>query len=114
MINECHSIIAIHGLDGTIVESWTHETGGCWLKDDGFLPAEFPNARIIAFGYDANTAAKEISAGQIEDHGQSLINGVAQLRLRTSVCNGSDQWTAIAEERKNRLSIDPLSFLLTA
>jgi hypothetical protein len=110
--NNHHSIVAIHGLDDRRVESWTHENGVCWLKDDGFLPTEFPNARIIAFGYDANTAAKEISTGQIEDHGESLINGLAQLRLRTSVCFYPYRQTGNAEQRTNRRLIGPSSFLL--
>jgi hypothetical protein len=46
------SIVAIHGLTGHWRQTWTHDNGACWLTD--FLPDQFPNARIMAYGYNAN------------------------------------------------------------
>ncbi|KAF2004056.1 hypothetical protein P154DRAFT_427728 [Amniculicola lignicola CBS 123094] len=46
------SIVAIHGLGGHAIRTWTHsQTGVMWLQD--LLPDEIPNTRIMTFGYDA-------------------------------------------------------------
>ena len=47
------SLIAIHGLNGDPVNTWTHkETGVMWLGD--VLPEVLPRARIMTYGYNAN------------------------------------------------------------
>ncbi|PVF97307.1 hypothetical protein CPB86DRAFT_707172 [Serendipita vermifera] len=46
-------IVAIHGLDGHRERSWTATSGTMWLKD--LLPLDIPNARILTYGYDADT-----------------------------------------------------------
>lgn len=46
------SLVAIHGLNGDAVDTWTHkETGVMWLKD--LLPESLPNIRIMTYGYNA-------------------------------------------------------------
>lgn len=80
-----YSIVAVHGLDGKILDSWTSKSGVCWLTDPRFLPLEIPAARVLGFGYNANTVSKEISVGRVEDHGQSLIVGLSQLRSASQV-----------------------------
>ena len=49
------SIVAVHGLGGHAMATWTHDsTGKLWLRD--FLPHTIPNARIMTFGYDSRVA----------------------------------------------------------
>ncbi|KMP09093.1 TPR repeat:NB-ARC [Coccidioides immitis RMSCC 2394] len=53
MANQNHSLLAIHGLNGDPIKTWTHkETGVMWLKD--LLPEAIPNIRIMTFGYNAS------------------------------------------------------------
>ncbi|KAH2697219.1 hypothetical protein KXW03_009190, partial [Aspergillus fumigatus] len=45
-------LVAIHGLNGDPVNTWTHtETEVMWLRD--LLPAAIPDIRIMTFGYNA-------------------------------------------------------------
>lgn len=49
------SIVAVPGLGGSVVKTWTHpKTKAFWLRD--FLPGKIPGARILAFDYDALVA----------------------------------------------------------
>ncbi|MCJ1426602.1 hypothetical protein MMC29_004505 [Sticta canariensis] len=45
-------IVAVHGLNGHREKSWTVNDVN-WLRN--FLPSDIPNARILTWGYDANT-----------------------------------------------------------
>ncbi|KAG8815662.1 hypothetical protein FRC17_000630, partial [Serendipita sp. 399] len=51
--NPIVDIVAIHGLDGHREDSWTADNGTMWLRD--LLPIDIPNARILTYGYDADT-----------------------------------------------------------
>lgn len=42
-------IIAIHGLVGNSLETWTHKDGTLWLRDT--LPSKLPNVKILSYGY---------------------------------------------------------------
>ncbi|GAQ12031.1 folylpolyglutamate synthase [Aspergillus lentulus] len=45
-------LVAIHGLNGDPINTWTHtETRVMWLRD--LLPAAIPDIRIMTFGYNA-------------------------------------------------------------
>ncbi|KAJ5950462.1 uncharacterized protein N7479_008875 [Penicillium vulpinum] len=49
---DCRSLVAIHGLNGDAIDTWTHKkTRIMWLKD--LLPEALPNIRIMTYGYDA-------------------------------------------------------------
>ncbi|MCJ1479377.1 hypothetical protein MMC13_008062 [Lambiella insularis] len=49
-------IVAVHGLEEDRTEAWTcPNTRTLWLKD--LLPLEFPRARILTFGYKADTSS---------------------------------------------------------
>ena len=51
------------------------------------LPANIPNARIMSWGYDANThSTKELSAMYLYDHGQTLVSDLS-LHRRTDKVN---------------------------
>lgn len=45
-------IIAIHGLHGNAIGTWTHEDGCMWLRN--ILPSRLPGSRIFSFGYPTN------------------------------------------------------------
>lgn len=48
-----YSLVAIHGLNGDAIDTWTHkETKVMWLED--LLPEAIPNIRIMTFGYNAH------------------------------------------------------------
>jgi len=68
------SIVAVHGLNGHPKKTWTANNVN-WLRD--FLPPDIPNARILSWGYDANThSTSTISA-------QYLFDACKDLGLRS-------------------------------
>ncbi|KAG8813448.1 hypothetical protein FRC19_002411 [Serendipita sp. 401] len=72
-------IIAIHGLDGHREQSWTAENEKLWLKD--FLPNDLPNARILSYGYDADTRSFiQTSSKTISHHAEDFVERLSQLR----------------------------------
>ena len=66
------SIIAVHGLCGDPLETWTEETSGnLWLRD--FLPSQVPNTRIMSYGYDSSVAFSK-SEIELSDVAADLLN----------------------------------------
>ncbi|CAG7853493.1 SubName: Full=Uncharacterized protein {ECO:0000313/EMBL:CCA76038.1}; Flags: Fragment [Serendipita indica DSM 11827] len=53
-------IIAIHGLNGHREKTWMTDDGVLWLRQ--FLPSSLPRARILTYGYDADTHSTELCA----------------------------------------------------
>jgi len=51
-----------------------------WLKD--FLPKTFPKARILVYGYDANT--RGLNTLRIREHGHALLQDLSRLRQNAS------------------------------
>lgn len=79
------SLVAIHGLNGHREKTWT-SNGKLWLRD--FLPERIPNARIMTWGYDANTYSRtEISRQLLYDHAVNLISDLSLERRLTKVCH---------------------------
>jgi hypothetical protein len=79
LISDAFSVIAIHGLDGHRIKSWTAPNGAFWLKD--FLPKDLPNTRILTYGYNAYTRGRRQLANQdISLHGKDLLNAIASTR----------------------------------
>jgi hypothetical protein len=77
------SIVAVHGLGGDAVNSWTHpKSKAFWLRD--FLPQQIPDARIMTFGYNANIAFGR-STTEIVDHAKSLLAKLVDKRDETEV-----------------------------
>ncbi|KAG8749972.1 hypothetical protein FRC14_000914, partial [Serendipita sp. 396] len=72
-------IIAIHGLDGHREHSWTAEDGTLWLRD--LLPNDLPNARILSYGYDADTrSSTQTSTHTISRHAETFFASLEQRR----------------------------------
>ncbi|OHF02533.1 hypothetical protein CORC01_02228 [Colletotrichum orchidophilum] len=71
-------LIAIHGLGGHAIETWT-EGDRFWLRD--FLPSDLPTVRVLTFGFDGSlvfTASKS----NIPNIATQLLFSIKQLRRR--------------------------------
>ncbi|KFZ08507.1 hypothetical protein V502_09321 [Pseudogymnoascus sp. VKM F-4520 (FW-2644)] len=70
-------IVAVHGLNGDRIKSWTSESGDtCWLKHPDFLPKYIQQCRVLTWGYNANISTltgKTTSSDRILQHAQTLI-----------------------------------------
>jgi hypothetical protein len=66
-------IIAIHGICGDPLKTWTHESGALWLRD--FLQKDINGARVFSFGYDAEVALTK-SLATLDNFARSLLNNI--------------------------------------
>jgi hypothetical protein len=83
------SIIAVHGLDGDAMKSWTCETidpSVNWLQHPEFLPKAFPDARVMTYGYDSKPISDRTSTATLREHGDDLIQEIMVIREETNVC----------------------------
>lgn len=71
-------LIAIHGLGGHAVKTWT-DGNKFWLRD--FLPLNFPQVRVLTFGFDSSFVFNA-SKASIPDIAIQLLSGIQQLRKR--------------------------------
>jgi hypothetical protein len=71
------SIVAVHGLNGDAFKSWTDQDGHMWLRDS--LPAHVPNARIMAYGYDAAVRPSQ-TLMHLHDFAQDLLDRLVMAR----------------------------------
>ncbi|CCA76563.1 hypothetical protein PIIN_10556 [Serendipita indica DSM 11827] len=78
--NPIVDIIAIHGLDGHRLDAWTEtESKAMWLRE--FLPEDIPRARILTYGYDADTRSSEFtSTNTIQRHAMGFMQAVERAR----------------------------------
>ena len=83
-----HSVIAITGLGGHAFGSWrSRASTECpidrpmWLRD--FLPREFPNARVMTYGYDSSL--KEPSGANITDYRRGFVQCLRNYRRQCQV-----------------------------
>jgi hypothetical protein len=78
-------IVAVHGLDGHREKTWTAGSGADsvnWLRD--LLPHDLPNARILSWGYDANThSGSRVSCQYLFDHARTLVSDLCLERQIT-------------------------------
>ncbi|EXF73898.1 hypothetical protein CFIO01_07363 [Colletotrichum fioriniae PJ7] len=77
-------IIFVHGLKGHREKTWTAEKASePWPKT--LLPSEIPNARVLAYGYDADVAkaTEVVSTNRIRDHAATLLKRLANFRDKT-------------------------------
>jgi protein SERAC1 len=71
-------IVAVHGLNpfkntSNAASTWTSADGKMWLQDEGFLPTQIPNARIMLFGYNSNVAFTSSNAGLVQQATNLLL-----------------------------------------
>ena len=77
-----HSIIAITGLAGHAIGSWTNPASGrMWLRDD--LPEDVPNARILTYGYASQLAGSNLSRSSLQDLANRFITNLVDMRDMT-------------------------------
>ncbi|KAJ1338605.1 nephrocystin-3 [Microdochium nivale] len=77
--NPIIDIVALHGLNGHRQKTWTAKNGVHWLRD--LLPEDLTQARILCWGYDANThAANRVSWQYLYDHAKSLVSDLCSER----------------------------------
>ena len=76
--------MAVHGLNGHREKTWTAGNGVHWLRD--LLPHDLPGARILSWGYDANThSGSRVSCQYLYDHAQALVSKLCLERELTEV-----------------------------
>ncbi|KAF5709861.1 tetratricopeptide-like helical domain-containing protein [Fusarium globosum] len=80
--NPIVDIVAVHGLNGHREKTWTAENGINWLRH--LLPDDVPRARVLSWGYDANThAASGTSSLLLYDHARTLVSDLTRERTLT-------------------------------
>jgi hypothetical protein len=79
----------VHGLNGHCEKTWTAGNGVNWLRD--LLPHDLPNARILSWGYDANThSSSRVSCQYLFDHARTLVSELCLEREVTQVGDEHD------------------------
>ncbi|KPA35367.1 hypothetical protein FLAG1_11934 [Fusarium langsethiae] len=107
-------IVAIHGLNGHREKTWTAENETNWLRH--LLPDDAPRARILSWGYDANThAASGTSSLLLYDHARALVSDLCRKRKLTNALIHSDaaRQGALLEQRSIKLSTYGILFMGT-
>lgn len=56
-------VVAVHGLQGDLYQTWTHENRTLWLQS--ILPDKIPYTRIMTFGYNSTIAFSSSAAQQL-------------------------------------------------
>lgn len=78
LLTRLYSVVTIHGLQGDIEKTWTHQPSQCfWPRD--CLAHDVPAARILAYGYNAD-AAFGGSTATVEDHAKDLLASLLDKR----------------------------------
>lgn len=76
-----YSIIAITGLAGHAIGSWTMPNGRMWLRD--VLPDDVPNARILTYGYDSRLADSIRPFSTVQDLAEEFLINLVYMREMT-------------------------------
>ncbi|KAI1346718.1 hypothetical protein F5Y01DRAFT_297164 [Xylaria sp. FL0043] len=79
--NSIVDIVFIHGLMGDRERTWTaHGSDKPWPQS--LLPSKIKNARILTYGYDANTVklTEVVSSNRIGDHASTFLAALATAR----------------------------------
>lgn len=76
-------IVLLHGLTGDSFNTWFHEKSGTYWPIDVLSPT-VPDARILAFGYDADVTKLigAVSTNNFREHAMDLLNDLATVRMR--------------------------------
>lgn len=74
------SVVFVHGLTGNREKTWTHANAMFWPGT--LLSQDFPRARIMTFGYDADVVRfwTIASSNRLDDHGKSLAYALLDQR----------------------------------
>lgn len=81
----------MHGLTGDWVETWKYHkpTGSTVTWPSDLLPSDFPNIRVITFGYDADVTSIKGATGQntLDQNAASLNTQLQLLRQTTNTAS---------------------------
>lgn len=98
------SIVAVHGLNGHCEKTWTSGNDANsvnWLRD--LLPHDLRKARILSWGYDANTHSRSrVSCQYLFDHAPTLVSDLCLKRQITDVQSGQTRHQTKAKLRQTR------------
>lgn len=80
------SLVAVHGLNGDALGTWTHtRSQTMWLRD--ILPTVLPTVRVMTYGY--NASIKNFTAQQdIRSISAKMLIALVDLRKTEEVCTG--------------------------
>ncbi|KAJ4509984.1 hypothetical protein HRR83_007625 [Exophiala dermatitidis] len=75
-------IIAIHGVNGHREKTWTHENGTFWLRDLLAKEPSFSRTRIMTYGYNSRTHARNgvASLQTLPGYSQDFLQHLADQR----------------------------------
>jgi hypothetical protein len=79
-------IVLVHGLVGNAYNTWLYEHGNKKIYwPSALLPKDFPDARILAFGYDADITQfmGPASSNRVADHAENMLGALSRLRAKT-------------------------------
>lgn len=78
------SIVMVHGLTGSTGSTWLHKDSGVHWPTT-ILTQDLPDARILAFGYDADILNfwNPTSQNRIGNHAEALLGDLSHLRDKT-------------------------------
>lgn len=105
------SIVFVHGLTGNREKTWTHRNGTFFPGH--LLSQDFPRARIMTFGYDADVVRfwTITSSNRLDDHGKSLAYALldqrGQVGHRPIILVGHSLGGLVCEEALNLSSKRP-------
>jgi triacylglycerol esterase/lipase EstA (alpha/beta hydrolase family) len=86
-VNILADIVFVHGLFGHWTETWTLQnsngTSIFWPQD--LLPSDFPNVRIMTYGYDADVAklGQPVAQNSLHQNASNLLMYLALERQQT-------------------------------
>jgi len=74
------SVVAVHGLDGDYMESWSHKptfsASTMWLRD--LLPEKLPNCHVMTFQYDGRSIGP--NAYGVREVATNLLQSLRDIR----------------------------------
>ncbi|KAM5354913.1 hypothetical protein ACJ41O_001559 [Fusarium nematophilum] len=84
-----HDLVAVHGLGGGSISTWTSPDGSCWLD---WLAKDIPCLRILAFGYRPESIylasqSEQSSSGDVFSDAQNLLGELSDNRTMTKQHN---------------------------
>ncbi|KAK7937620.1 uncharacterized protein PG986_014488 [Apiospora aurea] len=103
------SIVAVYGLNGHREKTWTARNGVHWLHD--LLPTDTPHARIMSWGYDANTHS---SSGTMRRPIVFIAHSLGGIIVKSALIHSAAAWkNALEKHRSIRLSTAGIMFMGT-
>ncbi|KAK3313598.1 hypothetical protein B0H66DRAFT_357041 [Apodospora peruviana] len=80
--SETVDFVAVHGLNGHREKTWTTKSGVNWLRD--LLPVDFPNSRILSYGYNSRThGSDQLIENSLYEHAISFLTELCNYRRNT-------------------------------